>query len=93
MKPANITTKITFILFGVFVASIALSLSLKLFSEIGIWLALILSTILSILGFYYSKKGSMLRLITWGFSGTSASIAITAFVILYMLTKSIETVL
>jgi len=93
MKPANITTKITFILLGVFIASMALSLSLKTFGETGIWVALILSIIISILGFYYTKKGSTLRLITWGFSGTSASIAIAAFLILSTVKKSLEGVL
>lgn len=69
-KTPGLLNKAIAILFGIFITSFIFALFLKALETIGLYLALILCIGLIFCGFYYIKKGTMLRLITWGMTGT-----------------------
>lgn len=67
---ASLLSKISGILFGVFLTSLIFLFSIKLLEEIGLYLGLVLTILIAILGFRYTKKRTTLRMITWGLSIT-----------------------
>lgn len=75
----SFTTKIISVLFGIFLASILFALLLKSLEKAGLILGLLISIGAVFCGFYYIKKGTIVRMITWGFAA-----AITAGIIIYI---------
>lgn len=67
---ANLLSKFTGILFGIFLTSVIFLFSIKLLEEIGLYIGLVLTILIIVSGFYYTKKGSTLRMIIWGLSTT-----------------------
>ncbi len=67
---ANLLSKISGILFGVFLTSLIFLFSIKILEEIGLYIGLILTILIIVSGFYYTKKRSTLRMITWGITVT-----------------------
>jgi len=63
--------KFTFILFGIFLASLVFAFSLQIFGEetYNIYIGLFLNTLLAGCGIYKTKKGSGPRLISYGIAG------------------------
>jgi hypothetical protein len=82
----NILNKISYALIGVLSSSIIISSLIKLLGTYGIWISIILCAVLSFLGLTKTAKGSVLRLISWGFAGItliSLVIVIGVFVVIY----------
>lgn len=80
----GIINTLSWILFGVFSACVILAILTQSFSEYGLWLSLIVLLFLIFCGFYYVKKGTILRLMTWGATITlvSGTILFIAFTII-----------
>lgn len=82
----NLLSKISFILLGVLSSSIIISTFISLLDTYGIWISVILCAVLSFLGLTKTAKGSILRLISWGFAGVtliSLAVVIGVFVVIY----------
>jgi len=58
--------KVTFLLFGIFITSIIFAVLLQTLGRTGLYIGLLVSIILIFCGFYYIKKNTRLRIITWG---------------------------
>lgn len=69
-KKTTILEKVTLVLFGVFVNSSIFAITIKAWQETGMWLGLAINLLLIFCGFYYIKKTSKLRIVTWGIFGT-----------------------
>ncbi len=69
-KGAGFLSKVTGVLFGVFLTSVIFAIAIRLFEEIGLYAGLALTIILTILGFLYTKPRTTLRMITWGIAAT-----------------------
>ncbi|MFH1284646.1 MAG: hypothetical protein ABIH78_03610 [Candidatus Peregrinibacteria bacterium] len=70
-QSVSLLNKITAILFGVFIASMIFAFGIKLFDEIGVYISLAVCAVISFLGFYYAKKSTTLRTVTWGILATA----------------------
>jgi len=79
-KGAGFLSKITGILFGVFLTSIIFAISIRIFEVNGIYLGLALTALLVIFGFYKTKPKTTLRMITWGIAVTVV-IGITFYIV------------
>ncbi|MEK7672624.1 MAG: hypothetical protein AAB373_01945 [Patescibacteria group bacterium] len=92
-KKIPLLTKFTCGLFGVFMTSIIFAFSIKSFEEIGIWIGLIIASILVTLGLYYSKKSSRrsrLRIISWSMLITLLACTLLYFIGLYVISSSLK---
>ncbi len=69
-RGAGFLSKVTGVLFGVFLTSAIFAIAIRLFEEIGLYAGLALTVILTILGFLYTKPRTTLRMITWGIAAT-----------------------
>jgi len=65
-KKISLLNKVILLLFGLFLTTLIFAFSIQLLQELGIWIGILLNTILVFIGFYYVQKGTQLRLITWG---------------------------
>lgn len=70
IRKINLMTRITLILFGIFITSTIFALTVKIFEEIGIWIGLIICIALSFCGFHFKKPGSRTRVVAWSMLGT-----------------------
>lgn len=86
----DLLSKIISVLFGVFITSVIFAICLQSFNETGIYLALALCVILSILGFYYTKKNTILRFMTWAMAVTIALGATLFLVALHYASNMLE---
>jgi len=62
---ANLLTKFSLILFGIFLTSLFFAILIQLLQQYGIYLGIPLCGVTIYFGFKYSKKKSNLRLVTW----------------------------
>ena len=69
-KGAGFLSKVTGVLFGVFLSSLIFAIAIRLFEEIGLYAGLALTVLLIIFGFLYTKPRTTLRMITWGILAT-----------------------
>ncbi len=76
---AGFLSKVTGILFGIFITSIIFALSIKLFEVPGVYVGLGFTVLIVILGFLKTKPKTTLRMITWGIA-----ITVVAGTILYV---------
>lgn len=65
-KGAGFLSKVTGVLFGIFLTSSIFAICIRLLEEIGIYLGLGINLALIILGFLKTKPRSTLRMIIWG---------------------------
>ncbi len=86
----NLLTKISGVLFGIFITSITFAILVQILQELGIWVALILTIALCVAGFKFSKKGKVLRSIAWGMLGTIVLGSLSYFIMLNLLYKGLE---
>ena len=86
----GILSKITLVLFGIFLASTILAINLQLLKENGIVSGIISNALVVALGLYYTKPLSRLRLITWSILTTTALITIGGVVLIYILKTNLE---
>lgn len=87
---SNFLSKFTGVLFGVFLTSVIFLFSIKLLEEIGLYIGLVLTILIIILGFYYTKKSSTLRMIIWGITVTLTLGIISYIVGLIVLTSLLK---
>ncbi len=89
-KGMDILLKISLVLLGIFATSIVFKIATNLFGVPGIYIAGGISLAIVFIGFYYGEKGSKIRLITWGITG-SLILGIIAFLFLmYALSDVME---
>ncbi|MFH1533903.1 MAG: hypothetical protein ABID64_03150 [Nitrospirota bacterium] len=67
---AGFLSKVTGILFGIFLTSIIFAFSIRILEETGIYIGLAFTILIVILGFLKTKPKSTLRMITWGIATT-----------------------
>lgn len=58
-------SKLTAVFFGIFLTAVIFAIAMKILDTNGLWIALLLCTVLITASFYYLKKGTLLRIITW----------------------------
>lgn len=75
----SLSSKITYVLFGIAASSLLLSISIKFLKVTGIYLGALACAVLIFLGFTYTKASSRTRLITWGALST-----LTILIVLYL---------
>lgn len=90
IRKINLMTRITLILFGVFITSSIFAITVKMFEEIGIWIGLIISLGLSFYGFYFKESGSRMRIVTWSILATILIIGIVYFAGLSYIYQSLK---
>ena len=90
MIKINFMTRITLILFGIFITSVTFALTVKAFQEIGIWIGLIISSIIIFCAFYYTMPDTRTRVITWSMLITLIISIILYFAGLSYISKSLE---
>lgn len=90
IRKINLTTRITLILFGVFIASSIFAITIKMFEEIGIWMGLVICLAFSFYGFYYKRSGSRTRIIAWSILATIIVIGIIYFAGLNYIYQSLK---
>ncbi len=89
-KTTTIFNKISYVLVGILITSLIFSITLKYFQEPGIWIGIVLTLIVSSLGFFYSKKYQPLKLISAGILGTLIVVGILYFVLITSFTNTFE---
>lgn len=65
IKNPSILGKLTLVLFGIFLTTLIFAFSIRILSTAGIWIGLLISLAITTAGYYYTEKGSRLRIITW----------------------------
>jgi len=67
---AGFLSKVTGILFGIFLTSIIFAFSIRILEETGIYIGLVLTALIVVLGFLKTKPKTTLRMIIWGIAVT-----------------------
>jgi NADH:ubiquinone oxidoreductase subunit 6 (subunit J) len=80
---ANFLSKFTGVLFGIFLASLIFALAIRFLDVTGVYVGLALTILLIIVGFYFTKSRTTLRMIVWGLLGTLI-IGTILYIILYI---------
>lgn len=65
IRKDGLLTKLTLILLGIFITSSIFAFATQIFPNYGLWIGIIIVGIFIFGGFYYTDKGTRLRLITW----------------------------
>jgi Na+/melibiose symporter-like transporter len=89
-KNTSFLSKIILFLFGTFLTLLIFAFSLKIFAETGIWIGVLVITILISLGFYYTEKQTISMIIIWGATTTLVLGTIALITGLYILTGILE---
>lgn len=87
---AGFLSKVTGILFGIFITSIIFALSIRLFEVPGVYIALVFTILIVILGFLKTKSKTTLRMITWGIAVTIIAGTILYVVGIAMLSEMLK---
>ena len=77
---AGFLSKVTGILFGVFLSTIIFAFSIRILEETGIYVGLAFTALIVVLGFLKTKPKTTLRMITWGIAVTVVGGTILYFV-------------
>lgn len=90
IRHTNFLTRLTLILFGVFLTSLIFAIAVKIMEETGIWIGLIICLAAAGSILYYRKPGSSLRIIAWSMLCMVVFCLIIYFVGLNYLAKTFE---
>jgi hypothetical protein len=89
-KSPNLITRLTLILFGVFLTSFLYAMSIRAFELSGLLIGTFINIALSAAGLYYTPKKSQLHIISWTILATTIVGIITYFVSVGYISSSLE---
>ena len=90
IRKINFLTKITSILFGIFLTSSIFALSISYTQKFGLWLGLFANALLIFLLYKYSYKNLSYKYTAYGSLGCIILVSLITFVGLSFLTSSLE---
>ncbi|NIA02362.1 MAG: hypothetical protein GWP15_03185 [Nitrospirae bacterium] len=77
---AGFLSKVSGVLFGIFLTSIIFAFSIRILEETGIYIGLAFTALIVVLGFLKTKSKSTTRMIIWGIAVTVVAGTILYFV-------------
>lgn len=89
-RGTNFLSKVTGVLFGIFSTSVIFAITIKLLEVKGLYLGLVVSILIVIFGFYYTKRKTTIRMIIWGMTGTVLIGTITFILALMSINSLLE---
>jgi ABC-type Fe3+-siderophore transport system permease subunit len=87
---AGFLSKITGVLFGIFITSVIFALSIRIFDVPGVYVGLGFTVLIVVLGFLKTKQKTTLRMITWGIAVTVVAGSILYVVGIAMLSEMLK---
>ena len=87
---AGFLSKITGILFGIFITSLIFAPSIRLFEVPGVYIGLAITTLIVTLGFLKTKPRTTLRMIIWGMAITVVAGSIGYVILITTISNLLE---